>query len=387
MAKSIQFLIKIRVEINFYRILFDQYYSFNGSAIVKKQVPDAMTTYILTGFSIDPINGLAITKAPLKLSVQQQFYVSVNFPYAVKIGEIVTVKCLLHSHSENVIDVEINLLNEKNEFEFVDKCNQKKITIKPQEKVHSLFSIRPTKVGLITLKAMVLSPVGNDCIIKTLHVEHEGVPIFENKAVFIDLREQSTFEAVDISVDIPDDALPDSIHVEIKCMGDLLAGTIQNLEQLIRWQCGCGEQNMINLVPQAVIFNYLKSTNQLTDEIEMKIKKVIDVGYQRQLRFKRSDGSFSPFGEADKEGSTWLTAFIATSFKKLANFIHVDEHIIANALKWLTEAQTVRGNFNELGSVYHKEIQMGASNCVALTACVLIAFIVNKVCFDCMIFA
>lgn len=349
-----------------------------------------MSNYVLTGFSIDPINGLAITKAPLKLCVQQQFHVSVHLPCAVKRGEDVTVKCLIHSYAPNDIEVELSLLNDNNEFEFVDQCNKKKVAIKPQETVRALFSIHPTKVGLIALKVSASSSVANDCVTKTLNVEYEGVPLFENKAVFIDLREKSEIDPVDVEVDIPDDALPDSIHIKIKCCGDLLAGTIQNLEQLIRLQCSCGEQNMINLLPQVAILNYLKNTNQLTDEIANPIMKIIDVGYQRQLRFRRKDGSFSPFGEADKEGSTWLTAFVATSFKKVADYMHIEDYIIKNALEWLTEAQTARGDFNELGSIYHKEVQMGAANGVALSACVLIAFIVNKVCtldqrfVDCM---
>lgn len=339
-----------------------------------------MTTYLLTGFSIDPKHGLAITKVPLQIRVQQPFHVSVHLPHAAKRGEVVTVDCIIHSYSANDIDVEINLLEENNDFEIVDKCNKKKVAIKPSEKVHAIFSIRPIKVGLITLTVSTLSAGAKDSLNKTLHVEHEGVRLFENKAVFIDLREKSNIEPVDVTVDIPDDAVPDSIQVNVKCCGDLLAGTIQNLNQLIRLQCSCGEQNMINLVPQALMLDYLKKTNQLTDELDSSIKNIMNVGYQRQLKFKRQDGSFSPFGTADKEGSTWLTAFAAISFKKIADHIHIEENIIENALKWLTEAQTARGNFNELGSIYHKEMQMGASNGVALTSCVLIAFILNKVC-------
>jgi len=29
-------------------------------------------------------------------------------------------------------------------------------------------------------------------------------------------------------------------------------------------------------------------------------------GYQRQLTYQRSDGSFSGFGERDRAGSTWF---------------------------------------------------------------------------------
>lgn len=46
-------------------------------------------------------------------------------------------------------------------------------------------------------------------------------------------------------------------------------------------------------------------------------------GYQRQLLYKRRDGSYSAFGSADETGSTWLTAFVAKSFAQADSFILV----------------------------------------------------------------
>eukprot|EP00959_Pyramimonas_sp_CCMP1952_P469394 9494860-Pyramimonas_sp.AAC.1 len=38
------------------------------------------------------------------------------------------------------------------------------------------------------------------------------------------------------------------------------------------------------------------------------------MGYQRELNYRHSDGSFSAFGESDGDGSTWLTAFVLKVF-------------------------------------------------------------------------
>lgn len=360
-------------------------------------MPDSLTTWILTGFSIDPINGLAITKKPCELIVQQQFHISLNLPYSVKRNEIVTVPCSVFNYLPKDIEAEIILENEHNEFEFVDSAvndqiypeimkqqnRKKKLTIRSQDALNACFTIRPIKVGVISLKVSAVSSDASDCVIKTLNVECEGVPQFINKAVYIDLRERSQIDPVDVQIEIPKIALPDSTRIEITCVGDLLGGTIKNLQHLIRLPCGCGEQNMLGFVPNIVVLNYLKNTHQLTAEIEAKAKKYMEIGYQRELRYKHKDGSFSAFGEDDKSGSTWLTAFVARSFRQAAEHVTIQDENINESLKWLSKTQTNDGSFVEKGTICHKEMQSGASNGVALTAYVLTAFLVNKVCSCC----
>lgn len=308
----------------------------------------------------------------------------------MKRGEIITIPCSIFNYLPNDIETEVTLEG-NNEFEFVDSAvndsiypeikdiqyRKKKLMIRADDALNALFTIQPTKIGLISLKVSATSPTASDCIIKTLNVECEGVPQFENKALFIDLRGKSQIEPIEIPIEIPKIALPDSARIEITCVGDLLGGTIKNLQQLIRLPYGCGEQNMLNFVPNIVVLNYLKNTHQLTPEIESLAKKYMEIGYQRELSYKHKDGSFSAFGESDKCGSTWLTAFVAKSFQQAADHIAIQEDVVDEALKWISEAQSPDGSFAEKGSVCHKEMQSGSSNGVALTAYALTAFLVN----------
>lgn len=305
-----------------------------------------------------------------------------------------SVPCSVFNYLPKDIEADITLENEHNEFEFVDSAvsdkiypeimkqqfRKKKLTICSQDALNAVFTIRPIKTGLISLKVSAVSSTISDSIIKTLNVECEGVPQFINESVFIDLREKSQIDPVALEIEIPKIALPDSTRIEITCVGDLLGGTIKNLQNLIRLPFGCGEQNMLNFVPNIVVLNYLKHTYQLTAEIEAKAKKFMEIGYQRELSYRHKDGSFSAFGEDDKSGSTWLTAFVARSFRQAADHITIQDDIVNESLKWLREAQADDGSFAEKGSICHKEMQSGSSNGVALTAYVLTAFLLNKVC-------
>lgn len=347
-------------------------------------MPDTITSWVITGFSIDPVTGLGLTKKPKILEVFQPFFVSLNLPYSVKRGEILTLPVVVFNYLENDAVTDITLHNENAEFEFVgasgdDKVQKTEVTVPANNGASTSFVIKPTKVGPISIKVVATTALASDAVVVVLPVEPEGVAQFANKALFVDLRDVSSLESSMVA-EIPENAVPDSARVEVNCVGDLLGGTIKNLHSLIRLPSGCGEQNMLNFVPNIVILNYLNATNQLKPEIQHKAVKFTESGYQRQLTYRHDDGSFSAFGKADKSGSTWLTAFVAKSFLQARSHIDIEESVISKALAWLSNHQAPNGSFPEIGKVSHKDMQGGAGNGLALTAYVLTTFLEEKVC-------
>lgn len=352
---------------------------------MQQNVPDTITSWVISAFSIDPLTGLGLTKKPRELEVFQLFFVSLNLPYSIKLGEILSVPVAIFNYMEIDTEADITIHNNNDEFEFIADNNQTKSELERSIKVaivanhgaSTSFNIRPKKIGAISIKVTATSPLAGDSIVQILHVEPEGIAKFKNKAVFVDLNDVTTFESM-LTVDTPDDIILDSLKIDVNCVGDLLGGTIKNLNKLIRLPSGCGEQNMLNFVPNIVILKYLKVVGQLKSNIERKIKSYTEKGYQRELTYRHGDGSFSAFGKSDKSGSTWLTAFVAKSFRQAASFIDVDENIIDDALKWLSKKQNNDGSFSEVGTVSHKAMQGGSGKGVALTAYVLTAFLENR---------
>lgn len=68
--------------------------------------------------------------------------------------------------------------------------------------------------------------------------------------------------------------------------GDLLGSALANIDSLIRMPYGCGEQNMINFVPNIAVLHYLKVTKQAGTLIENKAIKYMESGYQRELTYR-----------------------------------------------------------------------------------------------------
>ncbi|XP_038106496.1 CD109 antigen isoform X7 [Culex quinquefasciatus] len=362
---------------------------FSGQKTITKKVPDTITSWIITGFSVNPVYGLGLTQQPRKLNVFLPFFVSTNLPYSVKRGEIVSIPVVIFNYMESGQTAEVTFDNSEYEFEFADVENEihenskaetsrKKTVEVPSNSGRTVsFMIRPTKLGHITIKVTATTALAGDGVERQLLVEPEGLPQFVNKAAFVDMR--SAPEVMkNFTVEVPKNAVPDSTRVEVSVIGDVLGSTVQNLDSLIRMPYGCGEQNMLNFVPNIVVLDYLKGTDQLTSKIEQKAKKFMESGYQRELTYRHDDGSFSAFGNSDPKGSTWLTAFVARSFKQAASHISVEEAIIDKALEWLSDQQASNGSFPEVGKVSHKDMQGGSGEGIALTAYTLIAFLENR---------
>ncbi|XP_063696587.1 CD109 antigen-like isoform X3 [Culicoides brevitarsis] len=368
---------------------FNATFGLDGIATLNKKVPDTITSWVITGFAVDPVSGLGLTERPKMLNVFQPFFVSLNLPYSVKRGEIVSIPVVVFNYMERDQTAEVTLHNAENEFEFVELDNEipddskvelsrkKSVKISANSGSSVAFIIRPKKAGHITIKVTAQSNSAGDGEERQLLVKPEGVTQYVNEAVFVDLRNSPNFFQ-NLTVNIPKNAVPDSTHIEVTVVGDVLGPTIKNLDKLIRMPYGCGEQNMLNFVPNIVVLDYLTKINQITPEIEGKAKKFMEDGYQRELTYKHKDGSFSAFGESDKSGSTWLTAFVAKSFRHASKYISVEESVIQNALQFLANTQAPNGSFPEPGVVSHKDMQGGSGDGLALTAYTLITFLENK---------
>lgn len=214
-----------------------------------KKIPDTITSWIITGFAVDPITGLGLTRQPSKFNVFQPFFVSTSLPYSIKRGEVVSIPIVVFNYLDGSDQrAEVTLFNSDGEFEFaeadedeniiqrrkraVETQRKKSVTVKSQSGASVSFMIRPLKVGHITIKVVANSAVAGDGIERQLIVEPEGVTQYMNKAVFIDLRSNPEFKT-NISISIPPNAVPDSTRIEASAIGDILGPSIDNLDKLM----------------------------------------------------------------------------------------------------------------------------------------------------------
>ncbi|XP_053709629.1 C3 and PZP-like alpha-2-macroglobulin domain-containing protein 8 [Synchiropus splendidus] len=174
---------------------------------------------------------------------------------------------------------------------------------------------------------------------------------------------------------VPHNVVPGSERARTFMIGDVMGPTLNNLDKLLRLPFGCGEQNMIHFAPNVFVLKYLQKTRQLSSEVESEATDYLLQGYQRQLTYKRQDGSYSAFGERDSSGSMWLTAFVLKSFAQSRGFIFIDPEELRAAKSWLIKHQREDGSFPAMGRILNKDLQGGIHGKISLTAYVVAALL------------
>ncbi|XP_058818752.1 thioester-containing protein 1 allele R1-like [Topomyia yanbarensis] len=382
LSKSIQKAVHIRTE-------FPESWLWKNYTMNKKRniltfndtVPDTITSWIVTGFALSPTLGLGMMNAPQTFVVNQQFYIIVNLPYSIKRDEVTLIQVTVFNFLGNTLTTDVTLFNKNDEIEFVEKSSndttrRTKAVIVPTSNGKPIsFMIKAKKLGEIAIKVEARNLLKSDAAEHMLRVTPESRLHEKNEARFIELDSYGS-QKFDIPIDIPSNIDEGSAKIKFTLDSDILGTAVKNLDSLIRLPTGCGEQNMLNFVPNIVVLDYLSETGTLEDSVKTKAINFLQSGYQNQLKYKVSGGAFSVW--AQSAGSTFLTAFVAKSFKIAAKYIDVDGLIVKDAFEWLANNQKADGRFEEVGRVIHADMQGGLrSSSFALTSYVMIAFLEN----------
>ncbi|CAL1547264.1 unnamed protein product [Lymnaea stagnalis] len=359
----------------------------NGSASMSATVPDTITSWVAGAFAVNSMSGLGIATDQVNLTVFRPFFVNLNLPYSVTRGEQLALQVNVFNYMEEEMLVRVTLTKSES-FNVIDSSGMaedikgtgsvQNILVKAGEAKSVYFHIVPTKLGKIDVEVKGQSTKAADAIRRQLLVEAEGVKKEYNIPVFIDLTNgKSSFSDI-IDLPLPKDTVQGSKLVRISAMGDIMGPTIAGIDTLITLPHGCGEQTMIYLAPDVYITNYLKTVNKLSVEIKAKAISFMESGYQRELTYKHTDGSFSAFGMNDGSGSMWLTAFVAKVLHQAKPYIFVDDSVLITAVDWMISKQHSNGSFPEPGRVLNKEMQGEGGSGLGLTLFVLISLLENK---------
>ncbi len=338
----------------------------SGRASIEVEVPDTITTWMLRAVALSREHGLGIAEDELRAF--QPFFLKADLPYAAIRGEEFPVSVAIYNYLDEPQEVFVEI-EEADWFDLLDDT-EKTVEIGTNDVGGVDFKIRAKKLGTNEVKITARSKESADAVIKTIIIEPEGIAreLVENLVL-------SDGSAITIDTSIPGMVVPDSGRAYIAVTSSYLTQTIDGLEELIQMPFGCGEQNMIVFAPDVYITKYLRESGQLKPEIMAKAEKLMITGYQRELTYRRSDGSFSAFGQSDPEGSLWLTAFVLKSFAQAKDLMYIDDSVLDEAAAWITSHQNSDGSFDPVGFVHHQEMIGGLQGKNALTAYVAVALL------------
>ncbi|XP_053374571.1 CD109 antigen-like isoform X1 [Mercenaria mercenaria] len=350
----------------------------SGNSVLTTTVPDTITSWYTTAFSVNQQTGLGITDGPSKFTTFRPFFINLNLPYSVVRGEEVVLQANVFNYMGQDLDVVVTL-EKSDDFKVIFNDTSGHVSFRSTEIVktvhieagqaESVFvPVVADIVGVAEITVKAQTPFSADRVKRTLIVEAEGTTMHFNVPTIL-----NEHTSVDIPLSFPPTFVADSQKIQISAIGDTMGPAIKNLKSLLRMPTGCGEQTMTSFAPDVFVYNYLRNTNKLTKDIADMALGYMYKGYQRELTFQRYDGSFSIWGQSDRQGSMWLTAFVLKSFHQAREHVYVSDSVLRRAATWILRYQNYDGSFQSKGSVHSTSLRGGSSSGYSLTAFVLIA--------------
>ncbi|XP_075758604.1 ovostatin-like [Pelodiscus sinensis] len=354
----------------------------NGKASVSFTIPDTITEWKVSAFCLEKEAGFGIAPST-SLTAFQPFFVDLTMPYSIVRGETFNLIANAFNYLDKCIEV-TTILKESKDYKIEPVspggntarvcANERKTsswTIIPQKLGNVSFTVTAEARSIDASQEQRLERV--DTVINLLLVEPEGIRKEETQSSLICTKNSAVSES--ISPKLPENLVQGSARAFFSVLGDLLGMAMRNLENLLRMPYGCGEQNMALFAPNIYILDYLNKTGQLREETKLKGIGYLVSGYQRQLVYKRWDGSFSSFGNSDEEGSIWLTAFVYKSFVEAKRYIYIDGNVLSQALNWLASKQNADGCFLNAGKHFNNALHGETEDGLSLTAYVTAALL------------
>ncbi|XP_043971703.1 complement C3-like isoform X2 [Gambusia affinis] len=327
-------------------------------------LPDSITEWGVLAISASHQTGFCVAE-PYNFKTWKHFFVDLKLPYSVARNEQLEIKAVVHNYGYNEMHVRVVLMKTEGmcSVAFKDRHTQE-VTVPAGASVAVPYTVVPLVVGNLPLEVMVVGRdlTGGDRIRKVLRVVMEGVQKTEVWSAVLNPSSQGGTQTIRIGKTELESVVPNSVpETFINVRGNVLADSIDNsisedsLASLIRMPGGCVEQNLASITLPLIATLYLDRTDNWErvgvdrrDEALRYIKR----GYENQLEYRRSDGSYPPYR---REGaSTWITAYVVKVFAMAYSVVSMDEQQVCEPLLYLVtnKIRPFSGGYKEDNPVY-----------------------------------
>jgi uncharacterized protein YfaS (alpha-2-macroglobulin family) len=268
------------------------------------------------------------------LRVFQEFFVDLNLPQALTVGDEVSVPVGVFNYLPNSQDVTLQV-SEEFWFELLEDAEQT-ITIASNDITVVYFPIRVKEFGTYPFTVTAFGTTLSDAIQKPVRVFPDGKQIF-----FTESDQMNADSPASVVVDIPDEAIAGSQTLSVKIYPGMVSQVVEGLDSILQMPNGCFEQTSSTTYPNVLVMDYLQTSGDISPEIQFKAEDFINIGYQRLTTFEVDGGGFSLFGDAP--ASILLSAYAVQEFSDMSRVHGVDQNLIDRTAQWLLDQQNPDG--------------------------------------------
>ncbi|XP_052888533.1 thioester-containing protein 1 allele S3-like [Anopheles moucheti] len=357
----------------------------SGLQRMNATVSDTITSWYLTGFSIDPVYGLGIIREPIQFTTFKPFYIVESLPSSIKRYEAVELQFTLFNLLEEEYIADVTLYKVDDQMRFVDQPLEestyiKSVSVPSKVGVPISFLVKALKLEAIVVRVeatieLTKSRRLTDALEKVIRVTPESLLHAREDSRFFsfDTYQNKTFR---MNLDVHKKADNGSQKIEIRLRPNLLTDVVGNLDEVRKPSSDFLEEIMVWFVPNIMMLDYLHAIGSKEKDLIDKATDLSYQGYRNLTNFYKPDGSFVAW---NREGHLFLTTFAAKAMQTASKYItEFDASMLETTCGWLAWKQHGSGRFDEFSNVVHMTLRGGLYDSIPLTSYVVTALLENE---------
>jgi hypothetical protein len=303
----------------------------SGRATLDIPLADSITTWRTSVEGVSAAGQLGGVE--LGIPVFQDFFVDLDLPVSLSLGDQVSVPVACHNYLQEPQDVRLTVASE-NWFTCPEPAQT--VHLAPNEVKSVSLTLQVLRLGTHALRVTAQGSKTADAIEREIRVVPTGEQVEDCTNGILTDSFASTFT-------IPGNAIPDSPGLRVKFYPSRFSEVVEGLDGILEEPYGCFEQTSSTTYPNVLVLDYLKRMGRLTPGIELKARKFINTGYQRLLSFEVPGGGFEWFGRSPAH--VGLTAYGIMEFTDMSRVQTVDQAMVERTRQWLYSKQDADGSW------------------------------------------
>ncbi len=315
-----------------------------GHAQLNVPLADSITTWQLAA-SASTKGGL-LGSASAGVRVFQDFFIDIDLPSKLTQGDEVSMPIALYNYLETPQTIRLEI-DEADWFEPLSGLEMR-AELEPGEVTVRYFRVKAEKHGRHAFTARAYGSTMSDAVRRELQVTPNG------RKYELTMNGRLGSEAAKRTAQIPASAVPGASQLFVKIYPGAFSQLADGLDAILRMPSGCFEQTSSTTYPNILALDYMRETEQISPEIQMKAEQYINLGYQRLLSFEVDGGGFSWFGNAP--ANKILTAYGLMEFADMSRVHEVDPALIKRTQQWLVSTQRGDGSWAPDEAYLHRGV-------------------------------
>jgi hypothetical protein len=299
----------------------------DGHAQLQVPIADSITTWRVSVLASDGAGNLGSAETALR--VFQDFFVEPDLPRFLTVGDEIAVPVSLFNYLDEAQTLELSMAA-ADWFEFLESP-QLQVEVQPNEVAVAYLPIRVTDFGRHTLTVTAIGSALSDAVQREVEILPDGQA--QTSLANGELSGQTT-----ATVTVPAEAIPGTGRLTVKIYPGVVSQVLDGLAGMLQMPYGCFEQTSSVNYPNVMVLDYLRATDQLSPQLQVRAGELIKLGYQRLLTFETEiPGGFSFYG--DPPPLTMLTAYGLMQFNDMSRVSYVDPALIQRMAVYLLDLQ------------------------------------------------